>query len=329
MGKLSTAGIAGAAFLASTLIVNVNASEGLYLGGSVSGYYLDSRRFEGGDEEKTVASVNLGYRFANNWALEAGVGTEIGGNDVSEIIRLDAIYWFDENSKGWTPYVVAGLANYHLDNELDLNNREGFTTQVALGLGLSKMLDPQWEFRSDVRILHKMRHDQDGTNDGALNLALNYYFNPPKRVALAAVEPVAAVIVAPATTPEPKAEPEVRTITVRLNVEFEFDKAIVRAIYGDELQAIANAMKAHDDIELVLEGHTDAIGSDEYNKGLSERRVVAVEAKLAEMYGLDPARVSTVGYGEARPIADNSSKEGRARNRRVIGELSYSEVLGD
>ena len=103
----------------------------------------------------------------------------------------------------------------------------------------------------------------------------------------------------------------------------------MRAIYGDELEAIANAMKAHDDIELVLEGHTDATGTDDYNQGLSERRVIAVEAKLAEMFGLDPARISTVGYGEARPIADNSSQAGRARNRRVIGELSYSEVLSD
>ncbi|OUS11252.1 hypothetical protein A9Q89_09390 [Gammaproteobacteria bacterium 53_120_T64] len=310
-------------------MANVSANEGLYLGGSLTGYYLDSRRFQGGDEEKTVAGINLGYRFANNWALEGGVGTELGGNDVSEMIKLDAIYWFDENSKGWTPYLVAGLANYHLDNQLDLNDREGFTTQVALGVGLSKMLDPQWEFRSDVRILHKVRHDQDGTNDGALNLALNYYFNPPKPMAVAVAEPVAAVMVTPPPAAEPQAEPEVRTITVRLNVEFEFDKASVRAIYGDELEAIANAMKAHDDIELVLEGHTDAIGTDAYNQDLSERRVIAVEAKLAEMYGLDPARVSTVGYGEARPIADNSSKEGRARNRRVIGELSYSEVFAD
>ena len=329
MGKLSKVGIAGAVLLASTMTGKVSASEGLYLGGSVTGYYLDNRRFDGGDEEKTVGSVNLGYRFSNNWALEAGIGTEIGGSDVDEIIRLDAIYWFNENSKGWTPYMVAGLANYHLDNSLKLNDRQGYTTQVALGVGLSKMLDPQWEFRSDVRILHKVRHGQDGTNDGALNLALNYYFNPPKPVVV--VEAAAPVIIAPPPPPPPAPEPEVevRTITVRLNVEFEFDKATVRAIYGDELEAIANAMKAHEDIDLVLEGHTDSVGSDTYNQSLSERRVIAVEAKLAEMYGLDPARVSTVGYGEARPLADNNTAEGRARNRRVIGELSYSEVFGD
>ena len=144
---------------------------------------------------------------------------------------------------------------------------------------------------------------------------------------MAVAEPTPEPVAPP--PPPPAEEPEVRTITVRLNVEFEFDKAVVRAIYGDELEAIANAMKAHDDIELVLEGHSDSTGPDDYNQSLSERRVIAVEAKLAEMYGLDPERVSTVGYGEARPIADNDTKEGRARNRRVIGELSYSEVFGD
>lgn len=329
MGKLSTIGMTGAVLLASSLTGNVSASEGLYLGGSVTGYYLDSERFVRGGEEAYVAGVNLGYRFMDSWALEAGYGTEIGGNAI-DTIRLDALYFLNENTKGWQPYIVAGVAHYEL-NDSDYTfsevNQE-YTEQLSLGLGLSKMLDSQWEFRSDVRALHKVSDSQDGVDDLAVNLALNYYFNPPKPVV--AVEPTPEpIVIAPPPPPAPEAEPEVRTITVRLNVEFEFDKAVVRAIYGDELEAIANAMKAHDDIDLVLEGHTDSMGPDEYNQNLSERRVTAVEAKLAEMYGIDPERVSTVGYGEARPIADNSSKEGRARNRRVIGELSYSEVFVD
>lgn len=329
MGKLSAIGMTGAVLLASSLTGNVSASEGLYLGGSVTGYYLDSERFVRGGEEAYVAGVNLGYRFMDSWALEAGYGTEIGGNAI-DTIRLDALYFLNENTKGWQPYIVAGVAHYEL-NDSDYTfsevNQE-YTEQLSLGLGLSKMLDSQWEFRSDVRALHKVSDSQDGVDDLAVNLALNYYFNPPKPIV--AVEPTPEpIVIAPPPPPAPEAEPEVRTITVRLNVEFEFDKAVVRAIYGDELEAIANAMKAHDDIDLVLEGHTDSMGPDEYNQNLSERRVTAVEAKLAEMYGIDPERVSTVGYGEARPIADNSSKEGRARNRRVIGELSYSEVFVD
>ncbi len=330
MGKLNAIGVAGAVLLASTLTANVSANEGLYAGGSITGYYLDSERFVGGGEEAYVAGFNLGYRFTDSWALEAGYGTEIGGNAI-DTIRIDALYWLGENAKGWRPYLVGGVAHYEL-NDSDYNfsevNQE-YTEQVSLGMGLSKMLDSHWEFRSDVRVLHKVSDSQDGVDDAALNLALNYYFSSPKPAATVAAEPVVAEPIAPPPPPAPEEEVEVRTITVRLNVEFEFDKAVVRAIYGDELEAIAKAMKAHEDIDLVLEGHTDSVGTDQYNQSLSERRVVAVEAKLAEMYGLDPARVSTVGYGEARPIADNSSAEGRARNRRVIGELSYSEVFGD
>jgi OOP family OmpA-OmpF porin len=113
---------------------------------------------------------------------------------------------------------------------------------------------------------------------------------------------------------------------VRLNVEFEFNKDTVLAVYGDQLEAIAAAMKAQDDIDLVLEGHSDSRGSDQYNMSLSDRRAKAVKAKLVEDYGIPAARISAVGYGETRPIATNETDEGRARNRRVVGEMSFSEV---
>ena len=108
--------------------------------------------------------------------------------------------------------------------------------------------------------------------------------------------------------------------------KFEFNKDTVLAVYGDQLDAIAAAMRAHDDIELVLEGHTDSRGSDQYNMSLSDRRAKAVKAKLVNDYAIPAARVSAVGYGESRPIATNSTEDGRARNRRVVGEMSFSEV---
>lgn len=326
MGKLSSVGIVGAALLAATLTANVSAAEGLYMGGSLTGYYLDSERFQQGGQESYLGGVNFGYRFSNNWALEAGYGRELAGATMNAI-RADALYFLGENNiKGWTPYIVGGYAYYDLggsDYQFSGANQE-YTEQVSLGFGLSKMLKPQLEFRSDVRALHKVSDSQDGVDDAALNFSLNYYFNSPEQVAVVEPAPVRAAV--PAPPRPPVVEPEVRTISVRLNVEFEFDKAVVRAIYGDELQAIAAAMKAHQDIDLVLEGHTDSVGTDKYNQSLSERRVIAVKAKLSEMYGIDPTRISTVGYGESRPIADNKTTDGRARNRRVIGELSYTEV---
>lgn len=312
-------GMIGASLLATTLTAGAN--EGLYMGPSMTGYYLDSERAISGHNDSMVGGINLGYRFTNDWALELGAGTEVAGDDMN-VAKLDFIRWFGEDDGSWRPYFVLGVSYFDLDDAPNIWQDEDHTTQGAIGLGFSKMVNSHWEFRSDVRLLHKIDGGESGTNDGALNFALNYYFNAPP-VAVAPAAP------APAPAPAPIAEPEVRTITVRLNVEFEFDKAVVRAIYGDELQAIANAMKVHDDIELVLEGHTDSRGSDQYNQNLSDRRAAAVKAKLIEMYGIAPNRVSTVGYGESRPIADNNTDEGRARNRRVIGELTYTEVVAD
>ena len=85
-------------------------------------------------------------------------------------------------------------------------------------------------------------------------------------------------------------------------------------------EQIAAAMKAQDDIDLVLEGHTDSRGADQYNMSLSDRRAKAVKAKLGEDYGIPAARISAVGYGETQPIATNETDEGRARNRRFGGD---------
>jgi OOP family OmpA-OmpF porin len=67
---------------------------------------------------------------------------------------------------------------------------------------------------------------------------------------------------------------------------------------------------------VAIEGHTDWIGTDAYNQGLSERRANAVMNYLVD-HGVAASRLSTTGYGESRPIASNQTREGRALNRRV------------
>jgi len=65
-----------------------------------------------------------------------------------------------------------------------------------------------------------------------------------------------------------------------------------------------------------LDGHTDSIGTERYNQGLSERRARAVRDYLVKK-GINPARITTRGFGETKPIADNKTRDGRAKNRRV------------
>jgi len=78
-----------------------------------------------------------------------------------------------------------------------------------------------------------------------------------------------------------------------------------------------------------IEGHTDDRGSDEYNLGLSERRARSVIDYLVRTFGIDGQRLTPVGRGEKKPIADNGSEAGRTRNRRVqVVNLGYGEVGG-
>ena len=103
-------------------------------------------------------------------------------------------------------------------------------------------------------------------------------------------------------------------------LNFDFDKSFVKPQY-DEMLTNLKEFITKNDYEVTIVGHTDYIASNEYNMGLSKRRAEAVKAKLIEL-GLDPSRiVAIVPRGEEEPVADNSTTEGRAKNRRVEFKL--------
>jgi len=114
-------------------------------------------------------------------------------------------------------------------------------------------------------------------------------------------------------------------VSIELRVEFDFDQAVVKPQYYDEIKKVADFMKAYIYTKAVLEGHTDSMGSDKYNQKLSQKRAEAVKQCLIDKFGVAPERLSAVGYGESRPIADNNTDEGRQRNRRVVAVISAIE----
>ncbi|RME25109.1 MAG: hypothetical protein D6806_08510 [Deltaproteobacteria bacterium] len=84
------------------------------------------------------------------------------------------------------------------------------------------------------------------------------------------------------------------------------------------LDQVAQVLRGHQEIKKVrIEGHTDSRGSEKFNQRLSEARARAVMNYLIKRGGIDPSRLEAVGYGESRPIADNSTRKGREKNRRV------------
>ncbi len=123
----------------------------------------------------------------------------------------------------------------------------------------------------------------------------------------------------------PMMEPEpvevVEPVRVELDVKFDFDKSVVKPDSQDDIKSLADFMKQYPQTTTTVEGHTDYIGTDAYNQGLSERRANAVREVLVNQHGIEAGRVSSVGYGESRPVADNTTDAGRAINRRVEAEV--------
>ena len=107
-----------------------------------------------------------------------------------------------------------------------------------------------------------------------------------------------------------------RTI-VTYDITFDVNKADIRSESMTEIYRIKNLMDENPKLKYEVQGHTDSTGTPEANQILSEKRAKAIVDKLVEL-GMDEKRLTSVGKGQYAPIEDNSTEEGRAKNRRVV-----------
>lgn len=108
------------------------------------------------------------------------------------------------------------------------------------------------------------------------------------------------------------------------DVLFEFNRAEVKTTAQAELRKLAEYLQAYPGRRILIEGHTDNVGSDAYNQQLSRRRAESVATALEAM-GVSAPRVTVVGYGKSYPVADNATDTNRALNRRVEVYLSDND----
>jgi len=139
--------------------------------------------------------------------------------------------------------------------------------------------------------------------------------------ALVPPPPPAAAVTPPAPAPAPAAPAVAASkVTFAADAFFDFDKSVLKPEGRAKLDDLVSKIRDVNLEVIIAVGHTDSIGTDAYNQRLSVRRAEAVKAYLVSK-GIERNRVYTEGKGEKQPVADNRTKEGRAKNRRVEIEV--------
>jgi OOP family OmpA-OmpF porin len=292
-----------------------------------------------------IYGLGLGYNFTQNWGIEAfgyfapnldddgylprwrGITRRSYNNDVT-MARLNAIYHFDTGTK-FTPYVTLGLGGMWLAR--DRPGYHNYSTMSAnAGIGFKLFFNEVIALRVEFNDTYGFTRTQRANfNAPAITAGLTFQVgaNPVCRDedGDGVCDPYDKCPGTPAGY-RVDADGCPITVTIRMDIKFDFDRAVVKKAYLPEVKKVADFLNAHPGSTAVVEGHTDSIGNDDYNQRLSERRANAVRNVLVSNFGVSPGKVTSVGYGESRPVADNDTAAGRAENRRVVGVFTGSDV---
>lgn len=283
------------------------------------------------------------YLFTDNISAELGYGMatpNIDGtsDDIDfEQLFLNGFYYFGERS-GMQPYVSMGVGHAQYDGSA-FDSEETFANA---GLGVRLHLTEHVSLRLDARALHSI--DESDIHE-QYTIGVSYAFGvkqpaPEPEPVVAAAPVVAAPLdsdgdgviddedLCPGTPAGVKVNSKGCELLTkerqeeRLQVNFATDSSEVQSGDMAEIERVAIFMRKYPEVSTQIEGHTDSDGSDAYNEALSQRRADAVREVLTQRFGVEASRLTSVGYGESKPIASNSTREGKAQNRRVVAVLS-------
>jgi len=324
--------------------------------------FIGGHTFEGNMDLDTgpTYGVRLGYDFTKHFGAELSfdfVDTKYTepANSIGTNVwnyRLEGLYHFMPENR-LVPFISLGAGGQNLDfKDAATKNKSRFAADY--GVGLKYFLTEAIALRADVK--HLLAFDSV-YNELVYTLGLSIPFGAQKAVPAAApaafvaetkqaeaapaVEKVEAAPVIPkevepapiviqedekkmkAAAAEAVAKEIIEKGRATINVEFDFDKADVKSRYYDEIKKFADVMAKYKDLKVVIEGHTDNIGTEAYNQDLSMRRADSVKNCLIKKFGTEETRLTSKGYGFSKPIADNKTAAGRQKNRRVEAAVDY------
>jgi OOP family OmpA-OmpF porin len=290
-------------------------------------------------ENGPLVGLGLGYNFTKNWGVEAfgyfapsldddrfDLNRRKGDNDVT-MARLSGLYHFDLDSN-FTPYISLGVGGQWISRDL---YDDYDSLAVNAGLGFKYFFNEVVALRVEANDAYALRKRNGARfNAPAVTAGLTFQFGASTAACLdsdsdGVCDPYDKC---PGTPPRYKVDSDgcPITVSISLDIKFDFDKSVIKPQYRSEVQKVADFLTSHPSSDTVVEGHTDNRGTDAYNLGLSQRRADAVRKSLINDFNISPTRVQAVGYGESKPISDNSTDAGRADNRRVVGVISGADV---
>lgn len=298
----------------------------------VGGYTFDGVQHL---ETGPLQGLRLGYDLTKNWGVELvgdyvstkGTRSDTSVNKLS--YHLDLVYNIMPDGP-LVPYIALGggaITSGHGKDGLKINDRNTDAAANA-GFGLKYFMTDSMALRADARQVFLLPDHGSVMYNWEYTAGLTFLFGGTKTAARALAQE-STPVVAPAPVVEPVKEeplppiaaaeptPERFKYCITLHTEFDVDKTEIRPEYGEEITKVGSFMKQYPTTTAVIEGHTDNVGDAEYNMKLSKLRAESVVNYLVDKLGIDRSRLSAVGFGASRPIADNATDAGKQANRRM------------
>jgi OOP family OmpA-OmpF porin len=341
-------GLAG--FAAAGSPVAVAADDNWYLGAGVgqSRAEIANNRISAGllgqgsttttidDDDRDIGfKLFGGRRFGKYFALEAGyfnlgkfgftahttTSASLVGSSKYQGANLDAVGMLPITDK-FSALGRVGLTYVQTKDSfsgLNTSSPKHNGANVKYGLGVQYAFTPALAARGEWERYRV--NDAVGHNDGNIDMllvGLVYTFGAGEKSAPRAAPPPAYI------APVAKAEPVLVIVPVVtqqycsiLDIQYEINQKTVQREAEEKADKVGIFMRKYPKTTAVIEGHTDEVGSAADNMKLSERRAENVVTYLVDRGGIARSRLKSVGYGETRPIADNSTQEGKRLNRRI------------
>lgn len=288
--------------------------------GFVFGY---GQRIDGGLFWETQAFAGL---------VDSGIG---GATDYYQYgLGLDLMYRFARDAV-LSPFVLAGFGGIYNDVVPDENDGLDLFANLGVGVMSAPITDAGLRLRAGARYIYDMFETQQQEGMSDIRLGVGVVVPLGQRVIeRTTIKQVAATVVdsdgdgvpdrqddCPNTLPGSLVDSngcaQADQAIELQGVKFEYDQATLTANAQVILRNAVKALKGQPGMHVEIAGHTDSVASQAYNLELSQRRAESVKRFLVA-HGISPARLTTVGYGETRPIATNATAAGRQKNRRVV-----------